>query len=192
MDQSAIPDGREGIDAADGRAALDRPTATPGWSSLSGITRALLLALTGIGLAYVGVCIYRHATTIIDAYDGSYNAMVARTVAFEHRYGVWDNREFIRWPVRVTTGAGDAASDGRRILVPGRLAVLAERRHGRALLGTLVLCWLFVAVKLHAAIREPIVLSIDRDRRVDFSHWKVRGLIHMALSPARMVLPPGG
>lgn len=63
-----------------------------------------LLGLTALFLGWFAVSCLQNATKTIDPYDGSYNAMVARTMAFQHAYGVWDNGRFIPCPVAVTTG----------------------------------------------------------------------------------------
>ncbi len=60
--------------------------------------------LTVLLLAYFAVVFLQQATRILDGYDAAYFANVARNFAFQQRYGVWDNGEFVTCPVEATTG----------------------------------------------------------------------------------------
>ena len=82
----------------------DVPIVSASTARWSRIAYATLLVLTILFLEYAAISCFQKATTIIDPYDGSYNAMVARTLAFQGRYGVWDNGRLVLCPVEVTTG----------------------------------------------------------------------------------------
>jgi hypothetical protein len=60
--------------------------------------------LTILLLAYFAVVFLQQATRIIDGYDASYFAVVARNFAFHCRYGAWDNGAFVTCPNEATTG----------------------------------------------------------------------------------------
>jgi hypothetical protein len=66
------------------------------------VSTARLIA-TG-ALVYFALCTLTLATTAIDPYDGAYHTVLARNLAFEGRYGVWDYGRFVVWPVEVTVG----------------------------------------------------------------------------------------
>ena len=69
------------------------------------LLKALALKfLTVFLLAYFAVVFLQQATRIIDSYDASYFAVVARNFAFHCRYGAWDNGAFVTCPNEATTG----------------------------------------------------------------------------------------
>lgn len=70
------------------------------WLSLKTLRRFLIAAF----LMYFAICCLTNATTHIDQYDGSFNSMVAKNIAFNGRFQVLDYDEYIVWPVKVTTG----------------------------------------------------------------------------------------
>ena len=63
-----------------------------------------LLILTVLFVTFMAVFSFQKALTTIGPYDASYNATVSRTLAFQGRYGVWDNGRFVGFPVEVSTG----------------------------------------------------------------------------------------
>jgi hypothetical protein len=68
-----------------------------------------VLALKSICTMLLGhiafVCLH-HPESRVDPHDASDAAVVARNLAFHHRYGVWDHGTFVACPNQVTTGPG--------------------------------------------------------------------------------------
>ncbi|MGD0654465.1 MAG: hypothetical protein ABSA16_08995 [Thermoguttaceae bacterium] len=67
--------------------------------------KVLGLKFLTIGLlGYFAVTCLQKSTSIIDGYDASFFAVVARNLAFYHHYGACDNGVFITCPNEATTG----------------------------------------------------------------------------------------
>ena len=102
--------GRRRSDPGDGRKR--RLTANNSCASASEVRPFLfsrvvgiaLLVLTVVLFAYATVCLVGLATSRILDYDAPYNTAVSRNLAFDGRYGLWQNGSFRVFPVECTTG----------------------------------------------------------------------------------------
>jgi len=66
--------------------------------------RAAHLAVAGGLLAWLALCAFARATTMIDPYDGAHHTVLARNLAFGGRYGLWDYGRWVVWPLDVSVG----------------------------------------------------------------------------------------
>src|SRR5712664_2060465 len=66
--------------------------------------RAAHLAVAGSLLAWLALCAFARATTMIDPYDGAHHTVLARNLAFGGRYGLWDYGRWVVWPLDVSVG----------------------------------------------------------------------------------------
>ncbi len=133
--------------------------------------------LAGVVLAYVGVCAMSQAISHIDPYDGSYNAMLARNLAFEGRYGLWDYGRYVTWPVEVTTGPALLLPVAAAYRLAGDGPFVANVVCASVVMALLVATWTFVVAGVDSrasAVSALVALGVARD-----DHGQaVRGVRH--------------
>jgi len=71
------------------------------WRSPS---RFASLVLAALALGYLAVCWLTSARAAIDVYDGAHHAVLARNLALEGRYGLWDYGRYVLFPTDFSVG----------------------------------------------------------------------------------------
>ncbi len=125
---------------------------TGGRRSHGRLARVGAAIATALLLAYLALCSLTQARSAVDAYDGSYNAMVARNLAFHGRYGLWDYDRYVVWPVEVTTGPTLLVPIAAALRVFGDEAFLPNIVSSSIVLGLLAATWSIVVSRVESAV----------------------------------------